>query len=181
MSGTSPEAVVKDQYKPCPACGEGIRLTALKCRICGEDLVAYAEKLDAATEKTFFHGHPAILPGVGHFAWVVLTLGLAWLGYFYRSRSVTYIITSHRIVVETGLLSKRRRNLELYRVDDLELDRPFLQRLLGCGTVILHSSDRDQPILALRGVEDADLLFEKLRDCAKSERSRAGIKTLTEA
>src|SRR6187402_3358341 len=95
-----------DESKACPVCGETIKAVAIKCRFCNTDLSAYAATKDGETEKPLFTGHP-----------VVFTLGIAWLIYWLRSLSTTYEITTQRVMVERGLFSKLKENVELFRID----------------------------------------------------------------
>ena len=48
-----------------------------------------------------------------------------------KSRRIHYRITTQRIKLERGLLSKVQESLELFRIDHFELRKPIGSRLLG--------------------------------------------------
>lgn len=131
------------------------------------------------TEEVLFEGNPAVLPSVGALLLAVLTLGLAALWLWSKSASVRYRVTSQRIVVEHGLLSKRTEHIDLYRVIDYVVERPFSQRLMGTGNLRLRTMDKSAPTLNLQGIKtDVTALYERLRRATEVERARRGVRTV---
>jgi uncharacterized membrane protein YdbT with pleckstrin-like domain len=164
-----------EQRKPCPACGEMIMVTAHKCRFCGTDIDAYVAARESTTEKTLFEGHPAVVYSAGQYVFIVITLGIALLVYWLRSLSTRFTITTQRVRIERGLFSKMQDNLELFRVDHIDLHKPFGQRMLGYCTVHLHSSDAGMTSVYLYGIRDLEVMADTLRDCSLRERSRRRV------
>ena len=168
-----------DDTRPCPVCAETIKAAAVKCRFCGHDLGSLPDTPGAEQERTLFSGSPAVFYSVDQYVFAVLTLGIYALVRWVQSRSVRYEITTQRVKIETGLFSKTTRAIELYRIDDYALSKPFLMGLVGHTRLHLISSDRDTPSVELVGVPGAEQLAETLRECSLREKQRRGVRMLT--
>lgn len=134
---------------------------------------------DAAepAEEILFEGHPALVPSIGGWLVVVLTLGLALLYFWFRRISTHYRLTSERIVIECGLFSKRMDQIDIYRINDYVVERPFGQRLIGTGNLVLTAMDRSTPELRLVGLKtDVVALYERLRKATEAEKRRRGVR-----
>jgi uncharacterized membrane protein YdbT with pleckstrin-like domain len=130
-------------------------------------------------ERTLFEGRPAVIDGLGPLLLVVLTLGLAAVYFWLRSLGTHYRVTTRRVVIERGLLSKRMEQVDAQRINDFVVDRPFGQRLLGTGNLILHTLDKTTPSVEVRGVKtDVRALYEALRAAVETERSRRGVRII---
>jgi len=91
-------------------------------------------------------------------SWVVVAVLAVWLLTFCRGqlrrRRVTYRITSRRLAIETGLLSRRLHEARLEAVQDIRVRQTLLQRALGTGTVHFDTADELGYDLRFRGVDD---------------------------
>jgi uncharacterized membrane protein YdbT with pleckstrin-like domain len=137
------------------------------------------EATHAESEQIFFEGRPALIPSFGTLLLVVLTLGLWLLPQWLKRLSCHYRITSRRIVVETGILSKHLEQTDLYRVNDYSVERPFLQRLVGTGNLVLKSMDKTTPELRVRNIKtDVVALYERLRIATEADKARHGTRVV---
>jgi uncharacterized membrane protein YdbT with pleckstrin-like domain len=128
-------------------------------------------------EEVLFDGRPALIPSVAVLLLAIVTLGLWLLPRWWRSLGVHYRITTRRIVVETGVLSKRMEQIDLYRVNDYTVDRPFLQRLLGTGNLLLRTFDKTTPELRITEIKtDVIALYERLRQATEKDRAARGVR-----
>jgi membrane protein YdbS with pleckstrin-like domain len=101
--------------------------------------------------------------------------------YYSRSRRIHYEITTQRIKLERGLLSKVQESLELFRVDHFELRKPLAKRLLGQASLHLFSSDTELENFSIYGVPNLEPLADELRNCQLRERTRRGLTTFVKA
>jgi uncharacterized membrane protein YdbT with pleckstrin-like domain len=91
-------------------------------------------------------------------SWVVVAVLAVWLLTFSRGQlrrlRVTYQITSRRLAIETGLISRRLHEARLDAVQDIRVRQTLLQRALGTGTVHFDTAAELGYDLRFRGVDD---------------------------
>lgn len=91
-------------------------------------------------------------------------------------KSLRYEVTSERIKITSGILSKKSSALELYRVKDYTLDAPFFFRLFGLGNVNILTSDRSNPEIVLRAVPRARKLMDDIRTHVELRRDQKRVR-----
>lgn len=87
-----------------------------------------------------------------------------------------YELTSERIRLKTGILTRRTEEIELYRVQDITLVEPLLERLLGIGTIQIITGDESTPHLSLQSIRGAAQLREDLRKCVETCREQKRVR-----
>ena len=102
----------------------------------------------AAVISTTVARHNADVVG---FVWIVWAVLLVWLAYKVWVWSQDYfIVTSRRMLLATGVITRKVAMMPLVKVTDMSFQRSSLGRLLGYGEFILESAGQDQ---ALRRVD----------------------------
>ena len=172
---------MSDDIKACPVCGESIKNAAIKCRFCGVDLEAFAASREASVEKTLFRGHPAVIHSAWQWAVAVVTLGIAMIPYWLKSLALTYEITTQRVRMERGILSKVKDGIELFRVDHFDLHKPLGMRLMGYCLLHLRSSDASFESVVVYGIPNLEQLADTLRECSLRERARRHVTAFVQA
>ena len=124
-----------------------------------------------------FEGRSALVPSFGTLLLAVLTLGLWLVVRWFQTLGRSYRITSRRIVVETGVLSKKLEQIDLYRVADYTVDRPFGQRIMGTGNLLLKTFDKTTPELNVMAIKtDVVKLYEAVRAATEADKARRGVR-----
>lgn len=96
----------------------------------------------------------ALLPPTGQpvVGWLVIALALvvfvAWvLVPFLRWRTTTYTVTNRRIITRRGILNRTGHDLPLMRINDVSYQRSVLDRMLGCGTLLIQTASENGPVV----------------------------------
>lgn len=109
---------------------------------------------------------PTVRPGgktaVGWIIAAVAAILFVWLCVtpFLRWWTTTFTITNRRLITRRGILNKRGHDLPLIRIANVEYERSFLDRILGCGTLTLTTS-ADDP-LTLHDIPDVERTHMRL-------------------
>jgi membrane protein YdbS with pleckstrin-like domain len=111
----------------------------------------------------------------------LVACAIIFMRFYLKSRGIHYEITTQRIKLEKGVLSKRQESLELFRIDHFELDKPLGMRLLGQASLRLFSSDAELGRFYIYAVPNLEAISETLRECQLRERKRRGLTTFVKA
>jgi uncharacterized membrane protein YdbT with pleckstrin-like domain len=84
----------------------------------------------------------------GTLAWIVWALvaaGVLWLFVWPLLDWLTshYTITDRRLVTRTGVITRRGHDIPLSRISDVQVELHLIDRLLGCGTLVVGDASPD--------------------------------------
>lgn len=137
-------------------------LAALFATVTALAVYAYASR--------HWHVTPAVLT-----APIALLLGRLALTYL-RTAYTEFIIDAERITCRQGILSRSVSSLELFRIQDVESLHPWWQRPFGIGTLIVMTSDSNNPVWRLPGLANAEQMRNDLNRAAIALRDHKGIR-----
>ena len=107
---------------------------------------------------------------------VVPFLVALWKALVVRTTKVE--LTTERITTTIGVFSRHKWDIELYRVKDTTLHEPFLLRLVRRANILIVSSDRSTPVVALRALPDAERLRQQIRTHVERLRLKRGVREM---
>lgn len=87
--------------------------------------------------------------------------------------SCVYRLFPERMEVESGIVSRKIENVELFRVRDVGLRQGFLGLLTRVGDVYLHSTDSSTPDLHVKGIDAPKDFYQEVREAIAASRSQA--------
>jgi membrane protein YdbS with pleckstrin-like domain len=96
---------------------------------------------------TVLHGNHTLVYAVW-IAWLVLFGRMVWKAINWAVDF--FVVTSHRILLTSGVLTRKVAMMPLTKVTDMSFQRSFAGRLLGFGEFIVESAGQDQ---ALRNID----------------------------
>jgi membrane protein YdbS with pleckstrin-like domain len=102
---------------------------------------------------------------------VVLALMLWLMVPVLRWRLTTYELTTRRLRIRTGVLTKRGRDIPLARVNDVSFEQGPLDRLLGCGRLVVESAGEHGQIV-LTEIPHVQLVHATLFQLVEAEQQR---------
>jgi uncharacterized membrane protein YdbT with pleckstrin-like domain len=167
----------------CPQCGFDALPGAAFCSRCGSRVVA--PRPAAVREYALTKIHPSWWRFTG--ALTLATIALCTAGWFVGQgrlelggallaigllivgmtalsrRGLSWNLTSERLIEHRGLLSTRRRELELADIRSVEVDRRLFQKMLDLGNVTVASAASAEFLIRLEDISDPDAVAEALR------------------
>jgi uncharacterized membrane protein YdbT with pleckstrin-like domain len=87
----------------------------------------------------------------------IISTSMAFYRFIYI-RNIRYEVGPEIIRITRGILFKRTDQVELYRLKDYIVFRPFLLQLLGLMDLQLKGTDPENPVLWLRGIPKSDIV-----------------------
>ena len=86
---------------------------------------------------------------------------------FLRWTTSTYTVTNRRLITRHGIITRTGRDIPLFRINDVAYEKGLLDRILGCGTLIVSDATEnvgvvlpDVPNVEKVHLQISDLLFD---------------------
>ena len=97
--------------------------------------------------------------------WVVAAIGILW--FFVRRfliwLTATYTITTRRLITRHGVITRRGHDIPLTRISDVAYEKDLVDRLLGCGTLVISDASTHGQV-ALPDIPQVEDVQRKLND-----------------
>jgi len=98
------------------------------------------------------------------FAWVgtlILFGSLAWFGWVFCDWWVErFVVTDKRVLLATGILTKRVAIMPLTKVTDMTYERSILGRIFGYGVFVMESAGQDQALSRIAYLPSPDRVYQ---------------------
>lgn len=103
---------------------------------------------------------------------VAVLLGI-WLVVipFVQRVSTTYVITSHRVMVRSGVLTKSGKDIALSKITDVSFTKTPSDRMLGSGTLLIESAG-DSPDEAFHAIPHSDRMQQLLNHAIDADANK---------
>lgn len=88
-----------------------------------------------------------------------------------------YTIQENVITINSGLFNTRENDCYMYKVQDVELEVSFIERIFRLGTVVCYTGDTTHPKLLIEHIKNAKEVKDYILQ--ESEEARRKRRTLT--
>jgi uncharacterized membrane protein YdbT with pleckstrin-like domain len=85
---------------------------------------------------------------------------------FVRRMATTYLVTSKRLHIKRGLISRRVQETRLYRVQNVNTEQRALERMLGIGSVDFDTAGTDDSDFTFTGIVDPEDIAHRVDQAA---------------
>ena len=133
-------------------------------------------------EEMIWTGKPSQMSNFGTyllcilFSWLLLIPVFIMLWKWIVLNSKKYELTTQRLKAKSGVFSQHVDELELYRVKDYRIEKPFWLRIYSLGNVILETSDKTTPIFILEAVKGPEKIKDRIRDLVEKVRDSKQVR-----
>jgi membrane protein YdbS with pleckstrin-like domain len=98
--------------------------------------------------------------------WILVALAAVWwsLRPFLEWLVTTYTFTNRRLITRRGILTRRGHDIPLTRVSDVESEVDLIDRVFGCGTLVISDASTNGSVRLhdIPRVEDAQRILSEL-------------------
>ncbi|MCR4888761.1 MAG: PH domain-containing protein [Ruminococcus sp.] len=87
-----------------------------------------------------------------------------------------YYLTETKFITQIGFFNIKEDEIDLYKIIDKSVSRPFFQRMFDCGTITIHSKDADTPTKIVKCVKKPRQVSNIIDKYLNRMRDRYGIR-----
>lgn len=159
----------------CPGCGHQHADDDRFCAKCGRPFAEGAERAVPAMAPPAPVHTPAAppAPAVEEILWEGAPHGLLNP---IETHAIRWVVTSQRLRVVRGILTRSTDEVELTRVRDVSVEQSLAQRALGIGTVTVVGTDATTPMVVLHDIEEPEAVKEIIRHAVQEQRRRYRVR-----
>lgn len=128
-------------------------------------------------EEQIWTGRPSQWVNVVPFLLCLLIIPIPYAIYRWLAiRTTTYTLTTQRLRHTHGILNRHHDDMELYRIKDVTVKEPLIQRLVGLGSVKIVTSDATTPEMTLPAISQPLTVLEAIREQVETLRRARGVR-----
>ena len=86
-----------------------------------------------------------------------------------------YRLLEDKLLIDTGFLSTKQEEVKLYRIMDVTLNRTFIQRIFGVGTIHCCSADKTTPEFDIKDIKKSFEVKEMLSKMVEEQRDKKRV------
>jgi len=109
-------------------------------------------------------GKYRVMLGLG----TIFVIGLILFYKAWKIRMTHYEVSADRIEYGEGVFDRKVDNLDMFRIVDIKLRRNVLDCMVGVGTVILTTSDKNQPEFEFKKIKNSRELYDTIKKASLS-------------
>jgi uncharacterized membrane protein YdbT with pleckstrin-like domain len=95
-----------------------------------------------------------------------------------EAHAIRWVLTTERLRIMRGILSRATEEVELTRVRDVAYEQSLAQRALGIGTVTMVGTDATAPEVVLHDIEEPERVKELIREAVRDQRRRHRVRQI---
>lgn len=117
----------------------------------------------------------------GALDWIIVCAGAAvglvlYLSILYRKYSILYRLSTQRLFVVRGLISRKIEELELFRIRDIRVTQSVWERIWRFGKMTVFSTDASSPKFEMEAVPDPLEVKDAIRIHFRTSRLRERVR-----
>lgn len=101
---------------------------------------------------------------------------ILWEGRSFLSLTQHYTVTTERVRVRRGFFGRSTDNVELSRLQDIDVAQHVGERMANIGDITLYGANKSDPVVVLENVHNPEQVQEIIRKAMLAARRRYGVR-----